>query len=345
MKKIKDWLYTNRRILTFFMVVIASILLNIKFFNISHSAFAERQNAIIVQLDSHIKKSEKVLDGIVKYVPAQSVRIDSLYADLQSKMIGQIEQQKVFQESVKTMMEMEYAKIQNEYESQEIWIGLITIVFLIFSFYSMMKSEQFERQCQEDAKRVHELTESAVAKIEGINTAKEAKLKEIDEGFKNWKETSIIKITSDTGKAIKDELNSTKQERDVRYKEIEDKWESNLSAKVKRVMADLSTFEEESKKKCDARVEELLSVTEKKVMMEVKRILDNFDNDLSNVNGLIDKRIDKYMEDHTATSEDIDKRFEEVFGQEGSSKETLPEQSADKNETGKATKSDTDHEE
>lgn len=61
-------------------------------------------------------------------------------------------------------------------------------------------------------------------------------------------------------------------------------------------------------------------------MMEVKRILDNFDNDLSNVNGLIDKRIDKYMEDHTATSEDIDKMFEEVFGQEGSSKDTLPEQ-------------------
>lgn len=345
MKKIKDWLYTNRRILTFFMVVIASILLNIKFFNISHSAFAERQNAIIVQLDSHIKKSERVLDGIVKYVPAQSGRIDSLYADLQSKMIGQIEQQKVFQESVKTMMEMEYAKIQNEYESQEIWIGLITIVFLIFSFYSMMKSEQFERQCQEDAKRVHELTDSAVAKIEGINTAKEAKLKEIDDGFKNWKETSIITIKSDAGKAIKDELNSTRQDREARYKEIEDKWDLDLSAKVKRVMADLSTLEEASKKECGARVEELLTVTEKKVMMEVTRILDNFDNNLSKVNGLIDRRIDKYMEEHTATSEDIDKKFEDVFGQVGSSDDNHPEESSDKNETGKATKSETGHEE
>ena len=92
MKKIKDWLYSNRRILTFFMVVIASILLNIKFFNISHSAFSERQNVIIGQLESHIKKSESVVDGIEKYVPTQSGRIDSLYADLQTKMIGQIEQ-------------------------------------------------------------------------------------------------------------------------------------------------------------------------------------------------------------------------------------------------------------
>ena len=37
------------------------------------------------------------------------------------------------QEEVKALLELEFNKIQNEYETQEIWTGILTIVFLIFS--------------------------------------------------------------------------------------------------------------------------------------------------------------------------------------------------------------------
>lgn len=285
-----------------------------------------------------------MLVGIDKYVPASPTRIDSLYADLQSQMIGQLEQQKVFQESVKSMMEMEYAKIQNEYESQEIWIGLITIVFLIFSFYSMMKSEQFERQCQEDAKRAHDLTETATTKIEGINTAGETKLKAIDDSFKKWKETSNATIKSDVERIVKEELEPIKQEIKAQFKEIEKKWDDKLSKQVQKVMASLNTFEEATKKKCGTRVTEFLSITEKKAMIEVNRLLDNIDDSLSNVDGLIDRKIDKYIEEHTVKPEDIDKKFEDVFGPVNLSETINSEETNDKTEIEKPTHSDDNHE-
>lgn len=340
-----DWIKDNRRMLTFFVIVLVSVSLHFIIYMCSHRSYVESHNMIVEQYKTQITKTDKTMAEINRKISkAKEKKADSLFVELQSKYLTASEDQRLFHQSVKSMLELEFNKIQNEYETQEIWIGLITIVFLIFSFYSIMKSEQFEQQCREDAQRVHNLTESAAAMIEGINTDKGAKLKNIDDEFKNWKETSIITIKSDAGKAIKDELNSTKKDREARYKEIVDKWDSDLSVQVQRVMADLSTFEEESKKKCNARVEELLSVTEKKVMMEVKRILDNFDNDLSNVNGLIDKRIDKYMEEHTATTEDIDKMFEEVFGQTIPSVDVNPDAYDDEKVTNEDTKPSGDHE-
>lgn len=51
----------------------------------------------------------------------------------------------MFQET-KDLLEMQFAKIRQESESLQIWIGILTLVFLVFSFYSFFKVDEIMRQ-------------------------------------------------------------------------------------------------------------------------------------------------------------------------------------------------------
>ena len=44
---------------------------------------------------------------------------------------------KAFHQEVKSLLELEFNRIQNEFEAIEIWTGVLTVIFLIFSFYSL----------------------------------------------------------------------------------------------------------------------------------------------------------------------------------------------------------------
>lgn len=51
--------------------------------------------------------------------------------------------------STNALLEMQFNRIQNEYETLALWAGILTIVFLIFSFYSMFKTDDMLRQGKE----------------------------------------------------------------------------------------------------------------------------------------------------------------------------------------------------
>lgn len=66
------------------------------------------------------------------------------------------------------LLEMEMGKLQSEYETLEIWTALITVVFLLFSFFSMFRSEELERQGRETVKRVSEMHTQAQTTVNSI---------------------------------------------------------------------------------------------------------------------------------------------------------------------------------
>lgn len=70
---------------------------------------------------------------------------------------------------IKTLLELEFNKIQSEYESLEIWAALITIVFLVFSFYSLFKLERIEDQAMNKVKELGELNKMAQIEIDTIH--------------------------------------------------------------------------------------------------------------------------------------------------------------------------------
>lgn len=46
------------------------------------------------------------------------------------------------EERMQSLMEMEFEKLQNDFNFISLWAGLITIVFLIFSIYSIFKTDE-----------------------------------------------------------------------------------------------------------------------------------------------------------------------------------------------------------
>ena len=82
----------------------------------------------------------------------QSAEIESL-----SRVFG--EHEKRMQE----LMEMEYEKLQNDFNFISLWAGLITIVFLIFSIYSIFKTDEMIKKSDkayEEIKGKAEIVES-----------------------------------------------------------------------------------------------------------------------------------------------------------------------------------------
>lgn len=52
------------------------------------------------------------------------------------------------EERMQSLMEMEFAKLQNDFNFISLWAGMITIVFLIFSIYSIFKTDEMLKKSE-----------------------------------------------------------------------------------------------------------------------------------------------------------------------------------------------------
>lgn len=92
-------------------------------------------------------------------------------------------------EDVKHLLELEFNKIQHEYDVLALWGGILTIVFLIFTFYSMGKTDEINRHSQE-----------LVKEIEGHQTKVKEKVVSIDSTI----ETAAKDAAAKTNKKLTD---------------------------------------------------------------------------------------------------------------------------------------------
>lgn len=84
----------------------------------------------------------KQKDAVRKYVrPYLEVTTRELDVKEKIKLDPDYEY-KLLRDEIRSLLQLEFNKIQNEYEALEIWAGILTVVFLIFSFYSLFKTEQ-----------------------------------------------------------------------------------------------------------------------------------------------------------------------------------------------------------
>lgn len=49
---------------------------------------------------------------------------------------------------MESLMEMEFGKLQNDFNFISLWAGIITIVFLIFSIYSIFKTDEMLKKAE-----------------------------------------------------------------------------------------------------------------------------------------------------------------------------------------------------
>lgn len=95
------------------------------------------------------------LDRIEEIQRADCKQIDTLilFASKNNKTIsldaGKIEASfEKYEERMQSLMDAEFEKLQNDFNFISLWAGLITIVFLIFSIYSIFKTDEMLKKSE-----------------------------------------------------------------------------------------------------------------------------------------------------------------------------------------------------
>lgn len=306
--------------LFFFILVGLCIYANCHFYNKSLDSFDEKQKAIITRVDSIISKTDNAIANMVKYVPVKPDKKDILYADLQAKYLKALDDQKLHQESVKALLDLEFSKIQSEYESQEIWIGLITIVFLIFSFYSMMKTDQLEKQCRDDAQRIRSLTDENQTKfdeikqkISTIDTEKKEKLDAIGTDFQKWKDNEIPKVKDEYRGLMDEEVKTFSETKEQKLKELSDEWVKKAESAVQSVKADSRKKIEDIEHEASNEIKDAVENAKKQVGKEMVSLIVEKEAELNRLIEECQRKFDAlrdtiYLQQDFAIGEEVDEQ-------------------------------------
>lgn len=289
----------HENLLLFFVLVGICMYANYYLYNKSLASFDVKQMAIVTRVDSCISKTDNAIANTVKYVPIKPDKKDSLYADLQTKYLKALDDQKLHQESVKALLDLEFSKIQSEYESQEIWIGLITIVFLIFSFYSMMKTDQLEKQCRDDAQRIRTLTDENQTKfdeikqkISTIDSEKKQKLDAIGTDFQTWKNSEIPKIKEEYHGMVDAEMKTFNATKANRLNELSEEWGKMAASVVEGIKEDSKRKIEDVEREASKEINDAVEKAKKQAGNEMVSLIEGKEAELNRLIEECQRKID-----------------------------------------------------
>lgn len=136
-------------------------------------------------LGSKQKLSEnqyKDLSTIISNYYNQSIKIQEQYQSKLSRDSLQLNAERTLLEGqTKAMIDLHLTKIDYEYNNITMWAAILTILFLVFSFYSIFKMDELIQQGREgvkDIKRLKKVGDDSIAYIKAKNNEQITKLKE-----------------------------------------------------------------------------------------------------------------------------------------------------------------------
>ena len=165
------------------------------------------------------------------------------------------------------LLELQFSKIQHEAQSLQIWCGILTIVFLIFSFYSLFKTDELLQRGRDGLKELSEM------KIEGDKKIADM-IKEGTTKISDFKTNSNNAIRSAAAKAIvkKGEIISELQELvNKSSRDITDNADSALRM-LDQKYQDLSEALMLREDKYDSKYNDMLSESRKLIEAQIKTL-------------------------------------------------------------------------
>ena len=136
----------------------------------------------------------------------RTVQKDSTFSLKQQGILDRMEYQ---QNSIQHQLEMQSVKLSSDFTLLSLWAGVLMLVFLIFSIYSVFKTDELMKQSRADIDKIEENSDKANQLLVSVQKKVDDALKEInkaaktesDELKKNTAET-IGQIKEEVGKAI-----------------------------------------------------------------------------------------------------------------------------------------------
>lgn len=157
-------------------------------------------------------------------------------------------------DEIHTLLELEFNRIQSEYEVLALWGGLITVIFLVFSFYSIFRGEEMTRQGNAALGKLDKVTEDAEKKSASIDKMKNDAQNNLNDAVKTQVESmqqkfegvtlKVEEISSKLDNIIKD-AEKSKDIIDNKINELIDLISDNADQKIKEIDAEYSKVRSE----------------------------------------------------------------------------------------------------
>lgn len=168
----------------------------------SHEAIVKNNRDVQIQLrDSLLSIYKKALSDST----LSAAQRDSYAGNIEKTVAYAIDRS--FDDKTKDLLEMEFSKIQNEYEVLNLWCALLTVVFLIFSFFSIFKTNEMTRQGEEALASLRATASQAKKKSANIEQQVSAAEERITK-----KEAELIKNLTEKITALKTDLTKNETE-------------------------------------------------------------------------------------------------------------------------------------
>ncbi len=280
---IRKWFKYNARFVAYAGVVLLSGLVLLFAEQKITSSYKDSSEKILEQYNSRISEyrenlglSKSELNSLAFLMRADTTQFAILREFLEKRQYNRtdldyssVEDGIHLLEQSKLVLENQMLEVKTEYEALEVWVAIITVVFLVFSFYSFYKTDEIIRDGKAKVdqldlmgkRKLSEIVVEANTNIDRMATNNMANMKEIEDGV--WRQKMDLNHSFEKNK---NELNSLGQElrnevEDFR-KDVEDiksefiKKTMNLDAAVKDIQTIMSILEndnafcKESLKKC-----------------------------------------------------------------------------------------------
>lgn len=283
----------NKKTKLLFYLLFVAVCIGLCFFNYYYNTkrFEDSQQQIIRAFERSMRSCEQI-------IPHNAYRqVETISAANQKH-----------QEEVKVLLELQFNKIQNEYETQEVWTGILTIVFLIFSFYSLFKSEEMERQGKIALHSIEESEKGAKTAFGSIETDKKNKLEEIKTEYAQWKNEEVAKfskIIEDTQTksitTMRTEIKSLTEQLEIDYRSQATQYATILKKSSDEIIEGLMKQNAEQ-------ITLFVKSLEDKNAQEIQKQVDLWTSKMSNLKKEYEQALNDIYEEHNPaqTVEDTD---------------------------------------
>lgn len=129
-----------------------------------------------------------------------------------------IAERQVLDGQVKAMLDLHLNKIEHEYSNITIWAAVLTILFLVFSFYSIFKMDSLVRQGEEGVNEIKQLKRDGDVAIQEISEKSEKIVKENDV-LKEKSKTDFASFIDSQQRILTESISALKDNIDNGYNE------------------------------------------------------------------------------------------------------------------------------
>ncbi len=191
----------------------------------------------------------------------------------------------VLEGQIKTMLDLHLNKIEHEYSNITLWAAVLTILFLVFSFYSIFKMDSLVHQGNEGVREIRKLSSDGEKTIQRVTEKGNALISNSKEKMNQLLEEANSRLTlsiaaqqqtvSETVAAIQAELSAIKAESENSKNvavSAKERIEGVLDESVKILKTKLTEIENQYDGELKIKVEELNKYIEElqKIILEHK---------------------------------------------------------------------------